>query len=158
MIMHNSLKLKRTVALTVVFIMLFSILSLTYAQGATNNTDLNKEVNAVYWEDKINANLKTVMEETSDDELISVWLWLRDIDKTKITKALLEEENLDCEVYESQNRFYEEIAPKIAQQVENQVGYEQAHKVINSNEEMSTSEKEIFKEVYDKAEIQEEIT
>jgi len=79
------------------------------------------------WETKISAELWSIMAEKSNDDLIPIWLWLRDIDRSVITNALITERGLDPAIYENEVWFEKEIVADLARQVEERVGYEEAY-------------------------------
>ncbi|MCB6414839.1 S8 family serine peptidase [Faecalimonas umbilicata] len=79
---------------------------------------------------KIAPELQEKMNVSSEEELISVWLWLKPIEKEKIDQVLLEKTGMNSEVYEDEERFEEEILPQIEAEVEAELGYEEAHSVV----------------------------
>jgi len=91
------------------------------------------------WQEKIDAELWEVMAEKSDDDLIPVYLWLKDVDREIITNALINEKGMDPAIYENQEWFQDEIVSEITRQIEERVGYEEAHKVVPP-EQMSADE------------------
>ena len=108
----------------VVSVILVACMLLTFASTVSAQEDLD-------WETKISADLWEAMAKSSADELIPIWLWLTDIDHSVITKTLAKEKGMDSAVYEDENRFNEEIVPEIARQLEERLGYEEAHKKVD---------------------------
>jgi len=88
---------------------------------------MSEELTKDAWKPKIDAELWKVMEGKSDDDLITVWLWLNSVDQEIIKKALIGEKGMDPAVYESRKRFEEEIASEITKRLEEELGYEEAH-------------------------------
>lgn len=76
---------------------------------------------------KISPELLVVMAESSSDDLIPVYLRLKNIDDKIITSALTEEKGMDPLIYENDERFYEEIVPPLEAEVVARVGYDAAH-------------------------------
>lgn len=110
------------------------------------------------WKDKINDELWEVMQEKSNDELIPIYLWLQSVDEDIITEALISEKGLDPAVYEDENRFNEEIASKITKQIENAVGYEEAHRVIDLDlEQLGAYKKTYTSEILSRTAMIEEL-
>lgn len=112
------IKLYRLIALTVALSTLF-MFSAT-AQDIQENDA---------WKEKISSELWEVMAEKSDNDLIPVYLWLKDIDQKVITNALIQEKGMNPAIYEDQKRFEEEIVPQIEAEIVARVGYEEAHYV-----------------------------
>jgi len=79
------------------------------------------------WQTKISAELWKIITEKSDDDLIPIWLWLKDIDQSIITNVLISEEGIDPAVYEDEMRFEKEIVFEITRRVEEANGCEIAH-------------------------------
>ena len=88
------------------------------------------ELDNISWQDKISDELWEVMDKASVDELIPVWLWLRDIDDDVIASAMIREKGLYPAVYEDENRFFSEVVTEVARQIEERVGYREAHIVV----------------------------
>ena len=86
--------------------------------------DLTKDA----WKPKIDAELWKVMEEKSDDDLIPVWLWLYGIAPEIITNALINEKGMDPAIYEDPVRVEKEVIAPIVKQIEEELGYEEAHR------------------------------
>jgi hypothetical protein len=76
---------------------------------------------------KISSELLEVMAESSKDDLIPVYLWLKEIDYGIIASALIEEKGMDPAVYKDTDRFYGEIVPPIEAEVVARVGYDAAY-------------------------------
>ncbi|MCL2837614.1 MAG: S8/S53 family peptidase [Oscillospiraceae bacterium] len=105
------------------------------------------------WQEKIHADLWEVMGSVAYDKLIPIWLWLVDIDQKIITNTIIEETGFDPAVFENSQRFNAEIVPRIAQQIEERIGYEEAHRTV-APEDMNEVEKNIFVEAFYAAEIE----
>jgi len=74
------------------------------------------------WREKIYSDLWEVMESSSYDDLISVWLWIQDVDYGIIESAMTEK-GMNPSVFENTQRFNEEIVPEVVQQVEETIAH-----------------------------------
>jgi len=117
-------QLKKVMSIILAGTLVLSILMGASAISAPSNIDTST------WEDKISHELREVMEEVGSNELIPVWIYQQPVDEDIITEALIEENGMDPAVYEDEDRFYNEIAPDIVKEVEDEVGYEKAHRAI----------------------------
>jgi len=96
--------------------------------SATANIDQN-------WRDKISDELWSAMEEAGEEDLLTVYLWLNQIDQDEIDQAVREEKGMDPAIYEDETRFQTEIVSKLEEKLVSRVGYEAAH----AKEEASTT-------------------
>ena len=118
---------KRTysvLAITLSIMMLFSLLPVSA-------TEIQAEVD---WESKVSEELLEVMETKTDTDLISIYIWLNDIDHDIIDEAMIKEKGMDPAVYENEERFNKEIVPQIEAQIVSRVGYEAAHAAVETSE------------------------
>lgn len=88
----------------------------------------------VDWESKVSEELLEVMETKTDTDLISIYIWLNDIDHDIIDEAMIKEKGMDPAVYENEERFNKEIVPQIEAQIVSRVGYETAHAAVETSE------------------------
>jgi hypothetical protein len=88
------------------------------------------------------------MDNSSEDDIITVWLWLQDIDRKVIEEVIVKEKGLDPEIFESVERFNGEIVSEVARQVETIVGAEEAHRIVMP-EDMDEVERQVFRNLYD---------
>ena len=89
---------------------------------------MSEELTKDAWKPKIDAELWKVMEGKSDDDLIPVWLWLYGIGSEVIGKALIDEKGFDPAIFEDPARVEKEIIKPIIKQLEEELGYEEAHR------------------------------
>ncbi len=82
------------------------------------------------WERKLDVALKAVLTAVTDEELLTVYVFLEDINRQAVADRLLKEKGFDSEVYKDPSRFNTEIAPAIAQSIVDRVGYEEAYREI----------------------------
>ncbi|MCL2679606.1 MAG: S8 family peptidase, partial [Dehalococcoidia bacterium] len=80
------------------------------------------------WKPKISDELWKVMEEKSDNDLIPIWLWLQSVDQKIIIDALIVEKGVDPTFFNDTVRFEKEILAPIIKQIEEELGYEEAHR------------------------------
>ena len=111
-------------AILLSMMMLFSVLPVSAAE-------IQAEVD---WESKVSEELLEVMATKTDTDLITVYIWLNDIDHDIIDRAMIKEKGMDPAVYENEERFNEEIVPQIEAQIVSRVGYEVAHASVESSE------------------------
>lgn len=152
--MKKNFKFKLPLLIAFVLLVCTTLPSTVFGQDVREGFQWGKKSNGVVWNEKISAELWAVMEKSSDDDLIPVWLWLTDIDAQVITNAMIEEHGLDPAIYEDEERFNEEVVPEVTREIEKLVGYEEAHKTVSSKQ-MNEKEKMLYKEAYRKANIPE---
>ncbi|MCL2281200.1 MAG: S8 family peptidase [Dehalococcoidia bacterium] len=80
------------------------------------------------WKPKISAELLEVMTGKSDTDLIPIWLWLKSVPQEVISNALIYEKGMDPLIYEEKARFEREILAPIIKRLEEELGYEEAHR------------------------------
>ena len=64
----------------------------------------------------------------SDTDLITIWLWLRSVDEETIANALFYEKGIDIALFDDTVRFEREILAPIIKLLEEELGYEAAHR------------------------------
>ena len=111
-------KIKRLIAIILVVLLLVNSISVL-AMDESNTTS-----------NKIDDNLRIKLETVPEDERIPVWIWREPIDHAEISEMLTAEKGYNSDQYENPNRFYNEVYPLIAEEVESTLGYHQAHKSI----------------------------
>ena len=142
--------LRKKLAFILIFAMFFSLFSIVSAEDISENLKEKVGIKEISWKEKIETELWSAMETATDDDLMRVWLWLKDLDKEIIDTTISEETGFDPAIYENEERFSEEIVPNISRQIEERVGYEEAHRTVKS-EQMNKEEKSHFKNAYDVA-------
>lgn len=96
---------------------------------------------------KMDIELQEHMEQLSDEDLVTVWIFLNSVSDDTLHRAMLKETGMDPEIYENELKFNEVVRPAIVQKIEAELGYERAHKdvIISSKalKELQESEVEI---------------
>lgn len=76
---------------------------------------------ALTTQNKIEDDLKSKMLEMSDNDLIQVYIWMKDIDVQKIEDKLIEQ-GYDPEIYSHEETFNEFILPEVTREVIREIG------------------------------------
>ena len=107
------MKLKRFTIFMVSLVMMIPLVTSTYANAEDNNTTA-----------KISEELKLIMEESKDEQLIPIYVWLKDINHEDLYEEIKNETGYDVDLYENNTS---KVVKEIVEDTQNKYGNIKSH-------------------------------
>lgn len=112
-----------------ILLSLCAFLMMPLFSSCLSTADANTDTSALgSCDPKISAELWKVMSAKSDTDLITIELWLQGVPQETIANALFYEKGIDIALSYDIARFEREILAPIIKQLEEELGYENAHR------------------------------